>query len=180
MLVMQCFMIENPLFSNTQGGIHKIMTSASFLGWVYYQFIHEHPTLNFQLSFSRFIFPLPLLVVHSSLQPFMNTLFTTAGMGFPHFFSTASAYPSTCCDCSYVMTGSAHPTHTIQLILQSWSLPENRGSNWIMKSIFKIPSLWAKAAAPNGREGEIACANEWRVEIQNVCRGGGSCRCLSL
>ena len=87
MLEMQCFMIEHPLFSETQGGIHRNMTSPAFLGWVYHPFVRQHPTLNFQLSFSNFIFPLPLLAVHSSLEPFMNTFSMSACIGFPHFLA---------------------------------------------------------------------------------------------
>jgi len=136
------------------------MTSPGYVSFVYHHIIYQCPTLHSQLSFSSFIFPLPLLVVHSSLKAFLNTLSTSTCMGFPHFFSTLSTYYTSGPSIRDIMACLAHRARALEPIPRCWSLRANRGSNWIMRSTFLRPGPWAETSAQKEREREIVYADK--------------------
>jgi len=105
------------LFSDSLGGIRTDMSSPGFLSGVYYRFVHQHPTLHFQLSFTSFIFPVRLLVVHCSLKPFLITSSRCTCMGFPHFLALHQHILPPPPVSWHIIACSAHPACSVQPIL---------------------------------------------------------------
>jgi len=136
------------------------MTSPGYVSLVYHHIICQYPTVHSELSFSGIIFPLPLLVVHSSLKAFLNSSTTSTCIGFPHLFSTLSMYSTSGPSSKDIIACLAYPVRAIEPIPQCWSLRANRGSNWSMRLIFLRLSPWAETSAQKEREREVVCAKK--------------------